>query len=169
MKKRTEMKLSSVTCGFSPFTRTNTHFYKVSVISMSLFDVKERLNSISWTYNLHSRCRTDGFSPFTRTNMHFYKVSVISMIIFDFFWSFVLFIAVKKANDLRLRRIFYPRFYPLHIFSYLNSSERASMFLMFSAKQAHYWYHFYNVFGMRRSLTGDWTRDLPHSMPALYH
>ena len=25
---------------------------------------------------------------------------------------------------------------------------------MFSAKQGHYWYHFYNVFGMTRSLTG---------------
>jgi len=23
---------------------------------------------------------------------------------------------------------------------------------MFSAKQGHYWYHFYNVFGMTRSL-----------------
>ena len=33
----------------------------------------------------------------------------------------------------------------------------------------HYWYHFYNVFGMTRSLTGDWTQDLPHSKPALYH
>ena len=26
-------------------------------------------------------------------------------------------------------------------------------FRMFSAKQGHYWYHFYNVFGMTRSLT----------------
>jgi len=26
---------------------------------------------------------------------------------------------------------------------------------MFSAKQGNYWYHFYNVFGMTRSLTGD--------------
>ena len=41
-------------------------------------------------------------------------------------------------------------------------------FLMFSAKQGNYWYHFYNVFGMTRSLTGDWTRDLPHSKPASY-
>jgi len=40
---------------------------------------------------------------------------------------------------------------------------------MFSAKQGHYWYHFYNVFGMTRSLTGDYTRDFPHSKPALYH
>ena len=42
-------------------------------------------------------------------------------------------------------------------------------FWMFSAKQGHYWYHLYNVFGMTRSLTGDWTWDLPHSKPALYH
>ena len=42
-------------------------------------------------------------------------------------------------------------------------------FLMFSDKQGNYWYHFYNVFGMTRSLTGDWTRDLSHSKPALYH
>ena len=48
--------------------------------------------------------------------------------------------------------------------------ERASISIwMFSAKQGHYWYHFYNVFGMTRSLTGDWTRDIPHSKPALYH
>ena len=54
-------------------------------------------------------------------------------------------------------------------FSYLNSSERASISLsMLSAKQGNYWYHFYNVLGMTRSLTGDWTRDLPHSKPALY-
>ena len=39
------------------------------------------------------------------------------------------FIPVTTANDIRLRRIFYPRFYPLHLFSYLNSWERASIFL----------------------------------------
>ena len=55
-------------------------------------------------------------------------------------------------------------------FPYINSSERASIsLLMLSAKQGNYWYHFYNFFGMTRSLTGDWTRDLPHSKPALYH
>ena len=42
-------------------------------------------------------------------------------------------------------------------------------FLMLSAKQGNYLVPFYNVFGMTSSLTGDWTRDLPHSMPALYH
>ena len=40
---------------------------------------------------------------------------------------------------------------------------------MLSAKQGNYWYHFDYVFGMTRSLSGDWTRDLPHSKPALYH
>ena len=47
--------------------------------------------------------------------------------------------------------------------------EPVFLFLMFSAKQGNYWYHFYQVFGMTRSLTGDWTRDLPHSKPAPYH
>ena len=47
--------------------------------------------------------------------------------------------------------------------------ERASVsLLIFSVKQGNYWYHF-NVFGVTRSLTQDWTRDLSHSMPALYH
>ena len=39
------------------------------------------------------------------------------------------FIPATTANDLRLRRIFYPRIYPLHLFSYLNSWERASISL----------------------------------------
>ena len=42
-------------------------------------------------------------------------------------------------------------------------------FFMLSAKQGNYRYHFYNVFGMTRSLTGDWTRDLPNSKPAIYN
>ena len=94
------------------------------------------------------------------------------------------FLSVRLLSVLRGRSVFssppqrpmtsdfegflYPRFYPLHLFSYLNSWERASIsLLMFSAKQGHYWYHFYDVFGMTRSLTADWTRDLPHSKPAL--
>ena len=52
---------------------------------------------------------------------------------------------------------------------FIVEKEPAFPFWMFSAKQGHYWYHFYNVFGLTRSLTGDWTRDLPHSKPALYH
>ena len=32
-----------------------------------------------------------------------------------------------------------------------------------SAKQVNYWFHFYNIFGMTRSVICDWTRDLQHS------
>ena len=38
------------------------------------------------------------------------------------------FIPATMVNDLRLRRIFYPRLYPLHLFSYLNPLERDSIF-----------------------------------------
>ena len=38
------------------------------------------------------------------------------------------FIPVTTANYLRLRRIFYPRLYPLHLFSCLNYWEWASIF-----------------------------------------
>ena len=65
---------------------------------------------------------------------------------------------------------FYTRSYPWHYFLILIlEKEPVFPFSMLSAKQGNYWYHFYNVFGMTRSLTGDWTLDLPHSMPALYH
>ena len=44
-------------------------------------------------------------------------------------WSFGFFlIPATTANDLRLRNIFYPRYYPLHLCSYLNSWERARIF-----------------------------------------
>ena len=43
-------------------------------------------------------------------------------------WSFGFFIPATTANDLRLRRIFYSRFYLLHLFFYLNSWEIASIF-----------------------------------------
>ena len=65
---------------------------------------------------------------------------------------------------------FYIRSYPLHYFLILIlEKEPVFPFSMLSAKQGHYWYHFYNVFDITGSLTGDWTRDLPHSKPALYH
>ena len=40
---------------------------------------------------------------------------------------------------------------------------------MLSAKQGNYRDHFYNVFGLTQSLTGDGTRDRLHSKQALYH
>ena len=52
---------------------------------------------------------------------------------------------------------------------FILEKEPVFPFLMLSAKQGNYWYHFYNVFGMARSLAGDWTQDLPHSKLALYH
>ena len=47
-------------------------------------------------------------------------------------WSFVFFIHTTTANDLRLWRIFYPRLYPLHLFSYLNYGETACGVFMVS-------------------------------------
>ena len=54
---------------------------------------------------------------------------------------------------------FYTRSYLLHFFLILIlEKESVFPFSILSAKQGHYWYHFYNVFGITRSLTGDWTR-----------
>ena len=45
------------------------------------------------------------------------------------FWVLIRFFnPATTANDLWLRRIFYTRFYPLHLFFYLNPWERASIF-----------------------------------------
>ena len=92
-------------------------------------------------------------------------------IVFDFCRFCVVirfFISATTANDLPLWRIFIPDcihyiYFPILILE----KEPVFPFLMFSARQGHYWYHFYNVFGMTRSLTGDWTRDLPHSKPCI--
>ena len=75
----------------------------------------------------------------TNTWLEFYSKDYIFMdikiwVCWWFFFSVRLLsvlyglIPVTMANDLRLWRIFYPRFYPLHLFSYLNSWERASIF-----------------------------------------
>ena len=70
----------------------------------------------------------------THLSLCIFDKSVLCItIFFEFFfvgsaWSFGFFIPATTANDLRLRRIFYPRFYPLHLFCYLNSWERASIF-----------------------------------------
>ena len=113
--------------------------------------------------------------------MHRYlPISIVSM---RFFWELVLLVFVYEFSILVLywlkvnngqwsptSKVFYSRSYPLHYFLILIlEKEPLFPFLMLSAKQGNYWYHFYNVFGMTRSLTGDWTRDLSHSMPVLYH
>ena len=53
----------------------------------------------------------------------FFRIRLVSVMRGNSF-----FIHATTANDLRLRTIFYPRVYPLHLFSYLNSWERASIF-----------------------------------------
>ena len=40
-------------------------------------------------------------------------------------------------------------------FIFIHQKEPVFRFSMLSAKQGNYWYHFYNVFGMTRSLTRD--------------
>ena len=82
-------------------------------------------------------------------------------------WSFVFFTSSPQRPMTSEFEGFLSQILSITLLSYLNSSVRASisLFLMLSFKQG---YHFYNVFGMTRSLTGDWTRDLPHSKPALY-
>ena len=90
------------------------------------------------------------------------------LFLFSFFFTF--FHPPTTANDLRLRRISNPDFIH-YIFCpiFILQNEPVFPFFMLSAKQGNYLYHYYNVFGMTRALTGDWTRDLPHSKPALYH
>ena len=73
-------------------------------------------------------------------------------------WSFGFFIPATTANEPRLRRIFYPRFYPLHLYSYLNFCERASIF-PFECSVLNKRTTGTNIFGKTRSLTGDWTKN----------
>ena len=119
--------------------------------------------------------------------VHLYRSRSFLIFIFLFFYLFyIYFLAFDFCRFCVVIRFFHPHHngqWPptskdflsqiLSItFIFLSLFLRKSQyfpFWMFSAKQGHYWYHFYNVFGMTRSLTGDWTRDLPHSKPALYH
>ena len=66
------------------------------------------------------------------------------------------FIPATTANDLRLQSTTIPDFIH-YIFGPISIHQKEPVFpcLMSSAKQGNYWYHFYNVFGMMRSLTGD--------------
>ena len=87
-----------------------------------------------------------------------------------FFCVVIRFFHPRRCQWPPTLKDFYTRSYPLHYFLILIlEKEPVFPFSMLSAKQGHYWYHVYNAFGMTRSLTGDWTRDLPHSIPALYH
>ena len=64
----------------------------------------------------------DAFSEFTLHVIVFIFLFVFQRSTFvGYAWSFGFLIPATTANDLRLQRIFYPRLYPLHLFSYLNS------------------------------------------------
>ena len=77
-------------------------------------------------------------------------------------WSF-FFSSPHKGQWPPISKDFPSQILSITFFSILIlQKELVFPFLMLSAKQGNYWYHFYNVFGMMRSLTGDWTRDLPH-------
>ena len=93
---------------------------------------------------------------------------------FDFcrFWVVIRFFSPSPQRTITsdLERFSIPDFIRYIYFPILIlEKESVFPFLMFSAKHGNYLYHFYNVFGMLRSLTGDRTRDLQHSKPALYH
>ena len=84
-----------------------------------------------------------------------------------FAWSFCDFIRATNGQWPPTSKYFFPNCYPLLVCPILILEKNSSSLLILSAKEGNYWYHSYNVFGMMRFLTGDWTRDLPHSKPAL--
>ena len=54
-------------------------------------------------------------------------IRFLPLILFIFFLAFDFcrfYVVIRFFHPLRLRRIFYPRFYPLHLFSYLNSWDK---------------------------------------------
>ena len=85
-------------------------------------------------------------------------------------WSFVFSSSPQRTITSDFKGFSIPDFIH-YIYFPILILEKEPVFpvLMFSAKQENYWYHFYNVFGMTRSLTGNWTRDFRHSKPALNH
>ena len=106
---------------------------------------------------------------------------------FMFYRSFFVFFSCRHLPGLRGHSVFssppqrpmtsdfegffYPRFYPLHLFPYLNSWERASIFPFECSvlNKGTTGTIFITSLVWRGPWLGDWTRDLPHSKPALYH
>ena len=85
--------------------------------------------------------------------LHFFSIQLLSVLRGH---SFFPSRRATTANDLRLRRIFIQIllitfFFPILILE----KEQVFPFFILSAKRGNYWYHFYNVFGMTLSLTGD--------------
>ena len=149
--------------------RSSTHLIKHAIFTSDLIRF-EQYNSIylKFIYFL---------PPFSKVcNVHNKQSTVNASIIFYIIllsFDFCPFCVVirffhPRHNSQWPPKDFYTRSYPLHYFLILIlEKEPVFPFSMLSAKQGNYWYHFYNVFGMKRSLTGDWTRDLQHSTTRL--
>ena len=60
------------------------------------------------------------FRRLTFYSFFFYRSTFVGSTFVGSAWSFGFFIIATTANDLRLRRIFYPRFYPLYLFRRLT-------------------------------------------------
>ena len=109
----------------------------------------------------------------TMSKFHNLKNSIY-FLAFDFCRFCVVFFFCPRNNSQWPQNFknFCPRFDALH-FCPILILEREPVFPFFTLSwvQRNYWYHFFNVFGLTRSLTGDWTHALkaPHLKPALYH
>ena len=117
-------------------------------------------NSHEFTYDLKC-CHFFQFFSFFSV---FYRSTFVGSA-----WSSGFFFPATTANDLRLRRISIPDFIHFILTILILKREPVFPFFNIECQTRELLVPFYNVFGMTRSLTGDWTRDLPHSMPALYH
>ena len=95
--------------------------YSVLIITNSKSAFWKTTQNSSKICNVHNGVRKRELPLYTvqtkpQTVFVFYRSTFVGSA-----WSFVFFIPATTDNDLRLRRIFYLRFYQLHIFSYLNS------------------------------------------------
>ena len=154
------------------YTRTSqsrriTHIYKhVSYEELSTSVIINQSFKVYWYNQQKKTC----IWPWTHTN----RLNNRQLFLFFLTFGFCRFCVVIRFFHPRhsgqwppTSKDFYTRYYPLHYFLILIlEKEPVFPFSMLSAKLL---VPFYNVFGMTRSLTGDWTRELPHSKPALYH
>ena len=101
--------------------------------------------------------------------MHPFLLCIV--LAFDFVgstWSFVILSPPQRSMTPDFE-IFLFQILSITCLSYLKSSERASISLCNVERLTReLLVPLYNVFGMTLSLTGDWTRNLAHWMPALY-
>ena len=112
-----------------------------------------------------------------------FKLSVLSSILYSVckVWFFkIIFVSFRLLSVLRGHSVFssppqrpmtsdFEEFLSQILSITFFVLERASISLFHVECQTReLLVPFYNIFGMTRSLTGDWTRDLPHSKSALY-